>query len=285
MTAIETPSRHPRRLPAPETGLFSGLLVREDGKVLLVEVKTVNPSKPFRPHRLREADVDALRRYADLTSGRLLLAHYWSAWNIWTLADPTVFERRDGKLIVDMETAMKASELGLLGDASIATVPPLKLSLLANLTVPQTATRGEHAQQTEIGFTVGAVELSAGGDVLTDEVEQAIAGFMIQFGRWKLTENVVMDHDRLERVDLTLSPEEPIAGQAFDVIGQLSSMYSAMYMVATQSEAGEVSGLRHDVTPGVVGALIPADYFDRPDRTLRLWKFIQQPSIGPESER
>lgn len=118
----------------------------------------------------------------------------------------------------------------------------------------------------------------------TDDVERAIAGFLIQFGRWKLTENVVMNDDRLERIDLVLSPEESVAGQPFHVVGQLSSMYSAIYMVATQSEGGDVSGLRHDVTPGVVGALIPADYFELPDRTLRLWKLIQQPSIGPESE-
>jgi hypothetical protein len=72
-----------------------------------VEVKTVNPTQVYRPHRLRAADVDALRRYADLTGARLLLAHYGAAWNLWILADAALFERHDDKLIVDMETAMK----------------------------------------------------------------------------------------------------------------------------------------------------------------------------------
>jgi len=259
-------------------------LIRRDGQVLLVEVKTVNPAQVVRPHRLRAADIDALRRYADLTGARLLLAHYWSAWNLWTLADAAVFERHDEKLIVDMETAMKASELGLLGDASIATVPPLTLSLLADPSVAQTATPGEPGGQMEIGFTIGAIELSAGGDVLTDDVERTIAWFLIQFGRWKLTEDVVINDGRLERIDLVFAPEEPVAGQGFEVVGQLSSMYSAMYMLATQTEAGEVLGLRHDVTPGMLTNLIPADYFDRPGRILRLWKFTQQPSAGTDDE-
>src|SRR5262249_13611331 len=90
-------------------------LVLGDGQHLLVEVKSVKPTPVPRPHVMREADVEALRRYADMTGARLLLAHYWSGWNLWTVAADTVFERRDGKLVVDMETALMASELGLLG--------------------------------------------------------------------------------------------------------------------------------------------------------------------------
>jgi hypothetical protein len=159
----------------------------------------------------------------------------------------------------------------------------LTLSLIADPTAVQTALK-ERAGETETQFTIGAVELIAGGEVLADDVERAIATFLIQFGRWKLSENVVFDDGRLHRVNIVLTPEEPVPGQSLQVVGQLSSMYSAMYMLATQSEAGEVLWLRHDVTPGMIGALIPADYFERRDRVLRLWKLIQQPSIGPESE-
>ncbi|WBB53893.1 hypothetical protein [Verrucosispora sp. WMMD573] len=259
-------------------------LVRQDGQALLVEVKSVRPKPVFGSHRLRVSDVDALHRYAELTGCRLLLAHYWSAWNVWTLADAAAFERRDGKIIVDMETALKASELGSLGDASIATVPPLTISLVADHSVPQSAALTAPGGSADVEFSVGAVELLGGGDVLEDEVERTIAGFLIRFGRWKLTEKVVVNDHMVERIDLVFAPEEPVAAQGFEVVGQLSSMYSAMYLLATQSEAGEVLGLRHNVSPGSLAGVVPDEYFERPDRILRLWKFVQLPSTSTDDE-
>jgi hypothetical protein len=249
-------------------------LVRSDGEHLLVEVKTVDPADQLGPHRLRAADVDALRRYADLTGARLLLAHYWTAWNLWTLADAAAFGVHDGKLIVDMKTAMTASELGLLGDAAIATVPPLTVSLTADPTVPPVATPHDSGPESKAAFAVGDVELS--------DVERRIAGFLMRFGTWKLTTNVADDR---QRIDLVFAPEEPVLGQPFEVVGQLSSMYSAVFRLATETEDGQVLGLRHDVTPGVLADLVPSDYFDHPDRALQLWLLRVHPSVGPATER
>lgn len=176
-------------------------LVRGDGQRLLVEVKGVDPKQVFRPQRIREADLDALLRYADLTGGRLLLAHYWSAWNLWTLADPSVFRRQEGKLIVDMETAMKASELRLLGDATIATVPPLVFSLIADPSAPQDLTPDDSVEAIDLAFTVGGIELLAGGEALTDDIERDIAWFLIQFGRWKLSKEAIIDGSTISHVN------------------------------------------------------------------------------------
>lgn len=259
-------------------------LVPRDGQHLLVEVKVVAPKNVRGPHRLRAVDVAALRHYAELTGARLLLAHYWSAWNLWTLADSAAFNVRDGKLIVDMETAMLASELGLLGDAIIATVPPLTFSILADESAPQQITPSDSADETEIAFRIGGVELSAGGQVLTDDIELRIAWFLIQFGGWKLTKHVSLNSDGLRRIDLAHAPEEPAPGQPFQTVGPLSSMYSAMFRLATQTEDGRVLGMRHDVTPGILTELIPSDYFDRSDRALRLWRFNLQPPTDPTSK-
>ena len=52
---------------------------------------------------------------------------------------------------------------------------PTALSILDQTfkpSVAQMATPGEPGGQMEIGFTIGAVELSAGGAVLTDDVER-----------------------------------------------------------------------------------------------------------------
>ncbi|MGA5308684.1 hypothetical protein [Micromonospora taraxaci] len=255
-------------------------LVRLDGEQLLVEVKGVDPKQVLRPQRIREADVNALQRYANLTGARLLLAHYWSAMNLWTLVDPKVFRRHNSKLVVEIERAMKESELGLLGDAMVATVAPLVLSLSADTSKIEPPTLVENARA-GLDFKVAGVEVSAGGAVLTDAIERKIAWFLMQFGRWRFDKNVITDKGIIRRIDLVFSPKESVPGQGFDMVGQLSSMYSSLYNLSTLTEAGEVLGLRHEVTPGMLGTLIPGDYFDQPNRSLKLWKFIQQPSSTP----
>jgi hypothetical protein len=54
---------------------------------LLVEVKNFHQKKPYDPYRMRGADLDALQRYADMVGGALMIAIYWTRWNIWTLTD------------------------------------------------------------------------------------------------------------------------------------------------------------------------------------------------------
>jgi hypothetical protein len=110
-----------------------------------VEVKNVGPSGVFRTQGLRVADVEAQRRYADLTGAQLVFAHYWAGINIWTVVDSHVL-RREGKYFkLDMSTAMMANEFGLLGDRVVVTSARLVLSLFADQDAPSTPI-GEDAQ-------------------------------------------------------------------------------------------------------------------------------------------
>ena len=93
---------------------------------------------------------------------RLLLAHYWSAANQWTVVDPQVLERRKGKLVLRFETAMMANELGRMGDSMIGTRAPLTLSLITDPQRPQRARQISRTEE-ELGFTIGRIELSCGG--------------------------------------------------------------------------------------------------------------------------
>ena len=103
---------------------------------MLIEVKNVNP-RTYKEVLVNERDLNQKQQYADLMATRLLLAHYWSAANHWSVIDPRVLERRDGKLVLRFETAMMANELGLMGDSMIGTRPPLTLSLIADPSQPQ----------------------------------------------------------------------------------------------------------------------------------------------------
>ncbi|MGW5715102.1 hypothetical protein ACWEVP_02960 [Amycolatopsis sp. NPDC003865] len=253
------------------------------GEHVLVEVKGVSSVDSGKPWQMRLMDLQPLLDYSKLTGARLLLAHYWSGWNRWTLVDPAVLVARGAKTLrLNFETAMKKNELGILGDAEIGTTPPLVLSLIA---------RSGHQDHRDFGdrneyrFVVGATEVSAAGAVLTDPEERRVAWFLMLHGGWPVEERPVIKDGRVVRIDYVFEPPESsdeelsqdIFQQGFAMVGSLSSMYSHAYNEATLTEAGEVRKLRHEPEPGSLSALIPANYWDRgTDRKLPIWKFTVQ---------
>ncbi len=66
------------------------------------------------------------------------------------------------------------------------------------------------------------------------------------------------------------------------LLGALSAMYSAMFTEITLDDDGSVRRLDHHSEPGELGSLIPADYFERPDRQLKLWVFHQEAADGDD---
>lgn len=75
--------------------------------------------------------------------------------------------------------------------------------------------------------------------------------------------------------------EELARPQGFVTIGALSSIYSTICNVATLSEDGDLEHLGHATEPGMIGTLVPADYWSREDRQLPLWMLQVHPSTGP----
>lgn len=261
-------------------------IVRADGEHLLAEVKAVGPKAMATPQRVREKDLGQLMRYAELTGARLVLAHYWSALNRWTLVDPNALVHRDGNAFLLFENAVKANELGLLGDAEIGTEPPLVFSLLADSSQQTRRTLGTGEQQ--VSFTVGSVEFASAGRTLTDPAEQRIAWFLMLHGAWSSTAEPEIEDGRLVRVRYVCEPThvddddvaEAVARQGFAFVGSLSSMYSSLCNEVTLTNTGEFRSLRHEPDPGSLAALIPAGYWDRTTRDLPIWKF----QVGPNDD-
>src|SRR5919109_418284 len=253
-------------------------LVSTSGEHLLVEVKNVAPEETTKPQTIQRAEFDGALRYAEWTGASLAVAHYWSAMNLWTLVSADALERSGDAAILTIETAMPVSELGLLGDKWLATTPPLVLSLLADTTQPRAV--HETPREQTASFTIGGVELSCAGRLIGDPTEREIATRLMFFGSWHPKQELRFDDSgEVEGLDYVFAPLEPAPeSQTFEMIGTLSSMYSAVYNLGTLSETGEVTALRSEPEPGALAELVPDDYWARSDRSLPLWRFDLKPN-------
>jgi hypothetical protein len=262
-------------------------VVRNDGEQVLVEVKNVAPRATR--WQMRKKEYVAQLRYAELTGARLVFAHYWAVTNMWSVVDAGVLEGRGGKMTLSIERAMIANEIGLLGDALIGTEPPLTFSIIPDPSKKQFL-REIGPKEAEAGFTIGGVELSSAGRRLADRAEKRIAWFLMLYGRWQGSERAELsDNGHVRRVVFESTPDEEnaeeAARQGFGLVGHLSSMYSTLYNWATLEDSGEIRKLRHEPDLAVLANLIPSDYWERPNRALRLWRFnlLPQKDAGVES--
>ncbi len=259
-------------------------IVLRDGTVLLVEVKTVAPGMEKKV-KVRADDMAAAQAYARMTGGRLLYAHYWAGPNLWTLVDPSRFEKAGAQRRLSISSAMKGNEMVLLGDATLAGTWPLTISVLFDPEQEQSAT-GPDAQEGERLVAVTGLQLANAGQVITDPVEKKLAWFLAQYAGWVPEEATHTDGDgRIVRLDYNLSPdgdEEAFATytqQGFAVFGALSSVYTRRFLMSTTTENGDITALRQEPSPALMTQLVPDDYWDKGrERVLRLWRFHLQPS-------
>jgi hypothetical protein len=270
-------SEDPSGIKIPDYRIMLG-----DEELTLVEVKNVTPGRM--ETKVGSGELAALEAYAALNRTRLLFAHYWSIGNIWTLVDSSVLAIEPSAASLDLTTALKANEMGSLGDATIATTPPLVLRLRADTDAPRALGEAVDGGR-RASFRIGEVEYLAAGRQVSDEDEQRITETLMQLGGWGVEETAdVTKGDEVVSVDFTHRPVEEESGNPMQIVGALSSLYSAAFNQATLHEDGGVSRLAVDPDPGRMGDLIPADYWDRSDRTLSLWRLELQPSIGPRAK-
>jgi hypothetical protein len=251
-------------------------VVTATGEHLLVEVKNVAPAE-MTTHSMSGAELEGARRYADWTGARLMMAHYWAGLNLWTLIDSNALTVTGRAATLTVEAALPVSELGLLGDQWLATTPPLVLSLIADKSRPRAVESGPNEQTAH--FTIGAVELSCAGRRIDDPLEQEIAARLMFFGSWQAEQQLHYDEGgKVDRLEYVFMPTERApAPQKFEMVGTLSSMYSALYNLSTLAEEGRVRALRREPEPGALAELVPHDYWNRRDRALPLWRFDLKP--------
>lgn len=159
-------------------------LILADGEMILVEVKNVAPGSL--EARIGLGELAALERYAELNGVRLLLGHYWSKANLWSLVDAGVLDRGDSAARLKLTDALLVNEMGFLGDATIATTPPLVQRVHADPASPRNLGPPDADGRRRATFTIDEVEVLADGAVLTDEEERRIAEALMQLGGWEV---------------------------------------------------------------------------------------------------
>lgn len=256
--------------------------VDSEGRQILIEVKTVPPTPRRLRHSIPATEARALRRYGELTSTPVTIAHYWSALNVWTLVDLDLMRPNGRRHELELTEAIRANQMGRFGDRTIGTVPPLALHLeveeIAKRTAPDTAT-----------VAVRTVQMLAAGRPIVDPVEQRIAFVLFRFGNWPIDTPAGLDSNgKLASVTLEAAPPEEVrdmvARQGLAMVGALSSMYSALFNEITLDDEGAVRRLDHHSEPGELGSLIPTDYFECPNRNLRLWVLHLQPTSPDQQD-
>jgi len=250
-------------------------VVQADGKPLLVETK--NHCKLSAPFSVRERDLDALVLYSTLLRTPLKVAIYWARWNTWTLNKPDIFERDGRRARVEFMDALATSHMADLGDLMIGTKSPLMLRLPAAMDKPRSIN-----SEGELQIHLAGWELYCAGKRLEDEVEKLIAFYMMLYGKWQDSgPGAELDSDGLPTAILySFEPEERHAGQGFEIIGSLSSMFSAFYNSVTLEE-GRVANFAHYDDPSKLAPIIPPDY---KGKALPLWRLIQQPNVEKSSD-
>ena len=242
-------------------------------KQLLVEVKN-HRSASLADYRVKSAYMDSLRAYADAVGLPLHFAIYWSDFHMWALVPSDGFDLADGDYSLSFGESMKRSEMVRLGDCMLGTKPPLEFRLLSDPACDR------HVQPSgEVRFTIGAVELRAGGQVIEDPLEKRIAWFLLRCSSWDVVDfpTEVVGGDIISATfqvgPAEHSSAEDDAGEDFEFLGFMSQMLSRQYSAMTSDESG-VNLLTPTGQPNDLSVLIPQDYVGE---RLPLWRFRVQP--------
>jgi len=218
-------------------------IVLNDGTNLLVEVKNHFARRPMSPFGLRNIDLAAAQRYADLVRCRLLYAVYWARLGHWTLVDPGRFSTGRSKSTLSMDAAMRGNEMALLGDYMVWTEPPLTLVLefdddTSSFAATSTGRSGL--------VTIRGVRFEAAGRVLNGATERRLFWYLLLYGRWTETLESDFEEATLKQVRFRFGPEEAVPGQNLESIGFLSSLITNAFIIHTAAD-GEVTRLATDL--------------------------------------
>jgi hypothetical protein len=99
-------------------------VVDGQGHQMLIEVKTVPPRPRQLRHSISTSEFEGLRRYGELTGAPVSVAHYWSAFNAWTLVDLDHMRPEGSRVAIGMGEAMRFNQMSRFGDRMIGTSGP-----------------------------------------------------------------------------------------------------------------------------------------------------------------
>jgi len=177
-------------------------VITAKGDSYLIETKNHFSKNPMRRYRIRNEDLQALKRYAEIMGTPLRVAIYWAHWNQWTLNDPDRFTTNGNYADVEFIQAMKQNEMATVGDYSIGTTYPLILRLGAGIDKPRTI-----SAEGVVSMRIGSVEMRAGDVLLEDATERNIALYLMMFGKWEYDGGrIELDDAGLQQRQLVIAP-------------------------------------------------------------------------------
>lgn len=245
-------------------------LVLRDGIHMLVEVKNFfQGQRPLQAFEMEAGYLSGLTRYATAMGWPLFIAVFWTKWNVWTLVPAEAFQSREGVLVLEFETALRANHMASLGDYSIGTRFPLSFIMLADPSKP----RGLGSDG--VGeFTVSGIDYYCADTRVVDRVEQRIAAHLMFWGDWQHEELVKVADGSISGVEHRWMP--PVDNQqGFEIVGSVSTMFSRFYKFLTQDK-NRVAKLELETDPPPWGSLVPRDYRGA---VLPIWRFSLQPTV------
>jgi len=244
-------------------------VILRDGEQFLVEVKNHHAHPMKKPYAMTRTYFSRLDRYGKWVGTPVRLAVYWSMINLWTVVPLETLQQRGDKYVLPLIDAAKANTMASFGDFMIGTTPPLTLRLIADTTKPRSL-EGDLAS-----FTVAEAKMFCAGGEIVRKNERNIALALLMYGNWNEKQpSLEVDEQGLPLFVTYESAPDEDSGQGFEMIGELSGMYSRRFALSTL-EQGRVARIAAEVRPGVWGSLIPSDY---KGEALRLWIFSLQPS-------
>lgn len=191
-------------------------------------------------------------------------------WGVWTLVAPSELTRVGNKFQIGFERAVQINEMVNIGDVAIATASPLCLRFYADTSKPRTVNADGTANMTIAGFRFFSQERE-----LVDPIDQKIFFMLTEYGRWvgERPTAIVNDAKQLEAIEFVWQPKET-SEQGFDLIGELSYLFSRYYARQTVEE-GEIIQIEAQFVPDWFGPLMSQGH---KSSALPIWRFLIQPN-------
>jgi hypothetical protein len=243
-----------------------------NGSRILVDVKHVaaEPNASRFQAKFSASEIARLRTFGELYGAEVYLALYFSSIPIWSLVSiDDLAPGPGGGWRITLEDAMMQNKLVVLNDSLIGVKYPLELIICPDPLAPNWVDHDGKAN-----FTIGAVEIRAGGREVRSEEGKRIAWFLMMNGDWLATDHATVEDSKLVNLTWRAQPEHVAdSRQQFEFIGWLSSMYARQFESNTTGPAG-VTGLDIRTEPGSLTSLIPHDY---QSDDLQIWRFRIHP--------
>jgi|SRR5882672_1269622 len=249
-----------------------------DGRQLMVEVKNCHTGDPQEPFEIKKEYLHGLRAYATSFGCGLFFAIYWSRAKQWTLLSAEDLNDGPSRSTITMIEALRRSRMHVLGDRLIGTVPVLMLRLIGSADSGHADAADGHYL-----FRTAEAQLFCGKDLIREATEQQIAWFLMNNGRWDVSESPAeFDGPRLSAVSFLVTPSERNnPEQDFEIVGTLSELVSRQFDDVTTRD-GEITSISPQAEPAAFGISIPEDF---KGAALRLWMFDILPPELPLPNR